>query len=75
MFAVRSVRHAAPIASLLRQRTMAQSAAMVHTEAHMKEIGITLPDYQDAVWSYVKAQRDGDKFYIGDHVGQDENAV
>ena len=27
------------------------------------------------MWSYVKAQRDGDKFYIGDHVGQDENAV
>ena len=48
MFAVRSVRHAVPIASLLRQRTMAQSAAMVHTEAHMKEIGITLPDYQGA---------------------------
>lgn len=41
----------------------------------MQEIGITLPAYQDAVWSYVKAQRDGDKLYIGDHVGQDENAV
>ena len=24
--------------------------------------------------SYVKAQRDGNKLYIGDHVGQDENA-
>ena len=45
------------------------------TEDHMAAIGIELPPYQDAVWSYVKAQRDGDKFYIGDHVGQDENAV
>ena len=41
----------------------------------MKELGIELPAYQDAVWSYVKAQRDGDKFYIGDHVGQDADAV
>ena len=41
----------------------------------MQELGIELPPYQDAVWSYVKAQRDGDKLYIGDHVGQDENAV
>eukprot|EP00928_Gymnodinium_smaydae_P063899 TRINITY_DN47376_c0_g1_i1.p3 TRINITY_DN47376_c0_g1~~TRINITY_DN47376_c0_g1_i1.p3 ORF type:complete len:212 (+),score=56.63 TRINITY_DN47376_c0_g1_i1:87-638(+) len=47
----------------------------VKTEARMKELGIVLPAYQDAVWSYVKAQRDGDKLYIGDHVGQDENAV
>jgi enamine deaminase RidA (YjgF/YER057c/UK114 family) len=36
----------------------------------MASKGIVLPDYQDAVWSYVKAQRDGDKLYIGDHVGQ-----
>jgi len=41
----------------------------------MKEIGITLPAYQEAVWSYVKAQRDGNKLYIGDHVGQDSSAV
>ena len=41
MFAVRSIRRAAPIASLLRQR-----AAMVHTEKHMKEVGIVLPEYQ-----------------------------
>jgi hypothetical protein len=41
----------------------------------MKDLGIELPEYQDAVWSYVKAQRYGDKLYIGDHVGQDENAV
>eukprot|EP00932_Pfiesteria_piscicida_P015360 SRR837773.2745.p1 GENE.SRR837773.2745~~SRR837773.2745.p1 ORF type:complete len:189 (+),score=61.06 SRR837773.2745:22-567(+) len=47
----------------------------VHTEARMKQLGIVLPPYQDAVWSYVKAQRDGDKLYIGDHVGQDDNAV
>lgn len=45
------------------------------TEDHMAALGIELPAYQDAVWSYVKAQRDGDKLYIGDHVGQDENAV
>ena len=35
----------------------------------MAKKGIVLPEYQDAVWSYVKAQRDGDKLYIGDHVG------
>lgn len=40
----------------------------------MASKGIVLPDYQDAVWSYVKAQRDGDKLYIGDHVGQALNA-
>ena len=27
------------------------------------------------MWSYVKGQRDGDKLYIGDHVGQDATAV
>eukprot|EP00937_MAST-01D_sp_MAST-1D-sp2_P000451 g451.t1 len=32
--------------------------------------GITLPAYQDAVWSYVKGQRDGQLLYVGDHVGQ-----
>mmetsp|Transcript_1079 Transcript_1079/g.2405 ORF Transcript_1079/g.2405 Transcript_1079/m.2405 type:complete len:182 (-) Transcript_1079:24-569(-) len=42
----------------------------VHTEKEMAAKGISLPAYQDAVWSYVKAQRDGDKLYIGDHVGQ-----
>ena len=47
----------------------------VHIEAGMKEKGIVLPAYQDAMWSYVKAQRDGNLLYIGDHVGQDENAV
>ncbi|GMH77188.1 hypothetical protein TrST_g6529 [Triparma strigata] len=45
----------------------------VHTEAEMAKKGIVLPSYQDAVWSYVKAQRDGDKLYIGDHVGQELN--
>lgn len=44
--------------------------ACVHTEARMEKLGITLPKYQGAVWSYVKAQRDGDLLYIGDHVGQ-----
>ena len=61
----------------------AKQAALLHstaarwgaTEDHMAALGIELPAYQDAVWSYVKAQRDGDKLYIGDHVGQDENAV
>ena len=47
----------------------------VHTEKEMAAKGITLPAYQDAVWSYVKAQRDGNKLYIGDHVGQDETAT
>jgi enamine deaminase RidA (YjgF/YER057c/UK114 family) len=47
----------------------------VHTEERMKELGIELPAYQDAVWSYVKAQKHGDAFYIGDHVGQDETAT
>ena len=55
--------------------TAASAHRGVHTEAHMKELGITLPVYQDAVWSYVKAQKDGDKYYIGDHVGQDASAV
>ena len=40
----------------------------------MKEKGIVLPAYQDAVWSYVKGQRHGNLLYVGDHVGQDENA-
>ena len=30
-----------------------------------------LPGYQGAVHTYVKAQRDGNTLYIGDHVGQD----
>mmetsp|Transcript_7198 Transcript_7198/g.8207 ORF Transcript_7198/g.8207 Transcript_7198/m.8207 type:complete len:177 (+) Transcript_7198:82-612(+) len=47
---------------------------LVHTEKLLKEKGIVLPAYQDAVWSYVKGQRDGNLLYIGDHVGQDENA-
>jgi enamine deaminase RidA (YjgF/YER057c/UK114 family) len=47
----------------------------VHTEASMAEKGIVLPVYQDAMWSYVKAQRDGNLLYIGDHVGQNEEAV
>ena len=29
-----------------------------------------MPDLLPRHRSYVKAQRDGDKFYIGDHVGQ-----
>jgi len=61
-------RRVAPVAARFPCRGVA-------TEAHMKTINITLPPYQDAVWSYVKAQRDGDKFYIGDHVGQDDNNV
>jgi enamine deaminase RidA (YjgF/YER057c/UK114 family) len=36
----------------------------------MAEKGIVLPAYQDAVWSYVKGQWDGNNLYIGDHVGQ-----
>merc|ERR1711934_1071107 len=50
-------------------------AASVHTEAAMAAKGIALPEYQDAMWNYVKAQRDGNLLYIGDHVGQDENGV
>ena len=40
----------------------------------MRQLGIALPPFQDAVWSYVKAQRDGDKLYLTTHVGQDERA-
>mgnify|MGYP006452170423 FL=1 len=50
------------------------SRRLVHTEKLMKLKGIVLPEYQDAVWSYVKGQRHGNLLYIGDHVGQDENA-
>jgi len=71
---VAGARWAAP-AARVAARTVAPRCASVHTEAHMKEQGITLPAFQDAVWSYVKAQRDGDKLYIGDHVGQDESAT
>lgn len=46
----------------------------VHIEAEMAKKGIVLPPYQDAMWSYVKGQRDGQLLYIGDHVGQDEKA-
>ena len=46
----------------------------VHTEKLMAEKGIVLPAYQDAVWSYVKGQWDGNNLYIGDHVGQYEDA-
>jgi len=53
----------------------ARQQRMVHTEAAMAEKGIVLPAYQDAMWSYVKGMRDGNLLYIGDHVGQDENAV
>ena len=56
-------------------RACVAAAASVHTEAKMAEKGITLPAYQDAVHNYVKAQRDGNLLYIGDHVGQDESAV
>ena len=55
-------------ASALRQqpRCVGLPAASLHstaarrgaTEDRMKELGIELPAYQDAVWSYVKAQRD-----------------
>jgi len=47
----------------------------IKTEAEMLAKGLVLPPYQDAMWSYVKAQRDGNLLYIGDHVGQDEEAV
>jgi enamine deaminase RidA (YjgF/YER057c/UK114 family) len=40
----------------------------------MAEKGIVLPAYQDAVWSYVKGQWDGNNLYIGDHVGQYKDA-
>mmetsp|Transcript_9799 Transcript_9799/g.23227 ORF Transcript_9799/g.23227 Transcript_9799/m.23227 type:complete len:195 (+) Transcript_9799:87-671(+) len=75
--ALRGARVAGPRATATRSivRPAAALARPVHTEARMKELGIVLPEYQDAVWSYVKAQRDGDKLYIGDHVGQDDNAV
>jgi len=42
----------------------------VHTEKHLASKGIVLPAYQDAVWSYVKGQWDGNNLHIGDHVGQ-----
>merc|ERR1740130_1281721 len=47
----------------------------VHTEAHMKALGIELPAYQDAVWSYVKAQRDGDKYYIGGNLDRVDQVI
>lgn len=49
------------------------SRQLVHTEAEMAKKGVVLPEYQDAVWSYVKGQRDGNLLYIGDHVGQRKN--
>jgi enamine deaminase RidA (YjgF/YER057c/UK114 family) len=69
----------ASIASLTRRSaTLLGSAArrsgsrMVHTEILMKEKGIVLPAYQDAVHNYVKGQSDGNGLiYIGDHVGQE----
>merc|ERR1711977_128009 len=60
---------------ILSARTIMSPSRMVHTEKLMAEKGIVLPAYQDAMWSYVKAQRDGNIYYIGDHVGQDDNAV
>merc|ERR1712072_709250 len=60
---------------LLAFRAIMAPIRMVHTEKLMAEKGIVLPEYQDAMWSYVKAQRDGNVYYIGDHVGQDDNAV
>jgi enamine deaminase RidA (YjgF/YER057c/UK114 family) len=61
-------RSVGPRAARLSLRTVA-------TEAQMKEKGIVLPEYQDAVWNYVKAQRTGNLMYIGDHVGQTADAV
>eukprot|EP00947_MAST-08B_sp_MAST-8B-sp1_P005423 g5423.t1 len=63
------------LSRLRNPRALLAARRLVHTEKHMAEKGIVLPAYQDAVWSYVKAQRDGDKFYIGDHVGQNDEAV
>jgi enamine deaminase RidA (YjgF/YER057c/UK114 family) len=58
-------------ASKLLSRTAAPALRrLVHTEAAMAKKGIVLPAYQDAVWSYVKGQWDGDKLHIGLHVGQ-----
>lgn len=47
----------------------------IHTEAAMAAKGLQLPAYQDAMWSYVKGIRDGQLLYIGDHVGQNGDAV
>ena len=63
--------------SKLLKRAPAQAtfSRSVHIEANLAAKGIVLPPYQDAMWSYVKAQRDGQLLHIGDHVGQDKNAV
>jgi len=67
--------------AMLRSRhvltTLARNTSrqLVHTEAKIAAKGITLPEYQDAMWNYVKGQRDGQLLYIGDHVGQGEDGV
>ena len=55
---------------LLSRATPLAARRFIQTEAEMAKKGITLPEYQDAVWSYVKGQWDGDNLHIGDHVGQ-----
>jgi enamine deaminase RidA (YjgF/YER057c/UK114 family) len=57
-------------AKLLSRTSTPLLRRLVHTEAEMAKKGIVLPAYQDAVWSYVKGQWDGDNLHIGDHVGQ-----
>jgi enamine deaminase RidA (YjgF/YER057c/UK114 family) len=57
-------------ASKLLTRTAPLLNRLVHTEALMAKKNIVLPAYQEAVWSYVKGQWDGDNLHIGDHVGQ-----
>eukprot|EP00505_MAST-04D_sp_SCG-Rhode-Island_P000196 Stramenopile-MAST_4_protein_196 len=59
--------------SLMKRSAARVARRLVHTEAEMAKKGIVLPEYQDAVWSYVKGQRHGNLLYIGDHVGQREN--
>jgi hypothetical protein len=46
---------------------------LVHTEANMVAKGITLPTHQDAIWSNIKGQHDGNNPHIGDHIGQKLN--
>lgn len=54
-------------------KNLSRQQKFLHTEQHLKTKNITLPTYQGAVHNYVKAQRDGNTLYIGDHVGQDLN--
>mmetsp|Transcript_29114 Transcript_29114/g.64104 ORF Transcript_29114/g.64104 Transcript_29114/m.64104 type:complete len:178 (+) Transcript_29114:22-555(+) len=65
--AVGSFRVGAPV-----WRLSAVGVRSVQTEAAMAAAGIKLPAYQLATSPfYVKAQQDGDRLYLGLHVGQD----